>query len=366
MTTGHALLEDEAAPPSRSQPLPAPGRGFALTGLAAAALATLATWAVAAELVATAASGPWLWVLGAVAVAGAPAVLAVFRPAWDAWRAARACAAALAAPDVVAARRLAARGRESAWTALGAAFAVLCALAVVVFVLANDAAVQKTFLDGPLMWASVPDIARAFATNLLIAVVAQVLVLVWALVLALARLAPGRAGRPIRMLATFYIDAIRAIPAIIVIYLIGFGLPLAQVPLLSGLDQTWYAILALTVVYGAYVAEVFRAGIESIHPSQIAASRSLGFSYLATMRHVVVPQATRRVIPPLLNDFISLQKDTALVNVIGSIDAFNQAKILASNNFNLSSVTVVAGLFILITIPQARLVDRLVTRDRSK
>ncbi|MET9336224.1 amino acid ABC transporter permease [Nonomuraea sp. NPDC003804] len=365
MTAQQTLLGGASAAPERAQPVPAPARGFAAAGMTGAALATAATWAVAADLVGAATAGPWRWALGAVAVAGALAVLAVFRPAWDAWRASRACAAALEETDVVAARRLAARVRESAWTALGAALAVLCALGAIVFVLANDAAVQKTFLDGALMWASFPDIARAFATNLVIAVVAQALVLVWALVLALARLAPGRAGRPIRRLATFYIDAVRAVPAIIVIYLIGFGLPLAEVPLLSGLNQTWYAILALTVVYGAYVAEVFRAGIESIHPSQIAASRSLGFSYLATMRHVVVPQATRRVIPPLLNDFISLQKDTALVNVIGSIDAFNQAKILAANNFNLSSVTVVAVLFILITIPQARLVDRLLTRERS-
>ncbi|MCX7602355.1 MAG: ABC transporter permease subunit, partial [Meiothermus sp.] len=122
----------------------------------------------------------------------------------------------------------------------------------------------------------------------------------------------------------------------------------------------------LTLTYGAYMAEVYRAGLESIHPSQWAAARSLGLSYSQTLRFVVVPQAVRRIIPPLLNNFIGMQKDTALVNVVGVIDAFNQARIIASNDFNLSAVTTVAILFILITIPQTRLVDRLVERDRAR
>ncbi|WP_283135184.1 amino acid ABC transporter permease [Rhizohabitans arisaemae] len=352
----------QAAPRATAQPVPTPGRGPALIGLAAATIATADTWAVTATVF-EAAAGGWRWVLGGAALAGAAAVLLVYRPALDAWRSSGRCAASA---DPVERRALAARARESAWTASGLAFAVLCALALLVFVLANDAAVQRTFLQSELIATSALDIVRAFGTNLFIAVVAQALVLVWGLVLALARLAPGRVGRPIRALAIVYIDVIRAVPAIIVIYLIGFGLPIAEVPILSGLSQTWYAILALTIVYGAYVAEVFRSGIESVHPSQVSASRSLGFSHLATMRHVVVPQATKRVIPPLLNDFISLQKDTALVNVIGTIDAFNQAKIFSSNHFNLSSVTVVAALFILITIPQARLVDRLIARDKAR
>jgi polar amino acid transport system permease protein len=151
-----------------------------------------------------------------------------------------------------------------------------------------------------------------------------------------------------------------------VIYLIGFGLPLAHVPVLSQLSPMWAAVLALTLTYGAYVAEVYRAGIDSVHWSQVSAARSLGLSYGKTMRFVVVPQAIRRVIPPLLNDFIGLQKDTALVTVIGTVDAFTQAKIYASNYFNLSSVTVVAVIFVLVTIPQTRLVDRLIERDRRR
>jgi len=134
----------------------------------------------------------------------------------------------------------------------------------------------------------------------------------------------------------------------------------AKIPL------TWYCILALTLTYGAYVAEVYRSGIESIHWSQVAAARSLGLSYLQTMRYVVVPQAVRRIGAPLLNDFIGLQKDTALVQVIGVVDAFNQSRIIASNAFNLSAVTIVAILFVLITIPQARVVDHLIDRDNRR
>ena len=134
----------------------------------------------------------------------------------------------------------------------------------------------------------------------------------------------------------------------------------AKIPL------TWYCILALTLTYGAYVAEVYRSGIESIHWSQVAAARSLGLSYLQTMRYVVVPQAVRRIGAPLLNDFIGLQKDTALVQVIGVVDAFNQSRIIASNAFNLSAVTIVAILFVLVTIPQARFVDKLIERDNAR
>jgi polar amino acid transport system permease protein len=128
----------------------------------------------------------------------------------------------------------------------------------------------------------------------------------------------------------------------------------------------WWCILALTLTYGAYVAEVYRSGIESIHWSQVSAARSLGLSYMQTMRHVVVPQAIRRIMAPLLNDFIGLQKDTALVQVVGLIDSFSQSKIVASQAFNLSAVSIVAILFVLITIPQARFVDHLAERDAAR
>ena len=206
---------------------------------------------------------------------------------------------------------------------------------------------------------------------------------------ALARMMPGPAGRPIRALATLYCDIFRGLPAIVTLYLIGFGIPTSGLPEIvipwfyglfadtsgmtvqqlrdmSRIPVAWWCILALTLTYGAYVAEVYRAGIESIHWSQVSAARSLGLSYLQTMRHVVVPQAIRRVIAPLLNDFIDLQKDTALVQILGLVDAFNASRGIAANAFNLSAVTIVAILFVLITIPQARLVDHLVERDNQR
>ena len=134
--------------------------------------------------------------------------------------------------------------------------------------------------------------------------VAEVLVLVWGLVVAIARLVPGPAGQPIRAIATVYTDIFRGLPAIICIYLVGFGLPLTGLPIIKDFPPEWYAILALTLTYGAYVAEVYRAGIESVHWSQTAAARSLGLSFCQTLRYVIVPQAVRRIIPPLLNDFI--------------------------------------------------------------
>jgi polar amino acid transport system permease protein len=267
---------------------------------------------------------------------------------------------------MVGLRRSRSRARNAAWVCLGGCLAVVCVVVFLDFVLANDHAVQRIFLDPAMIQRSWLEVGKAFGHNIFIAVVAEVIVLVWGLVLALARLAPGVAGRAISILATFYIDAFRAVPAIIVIYLVGFGLPLAGVPVLSSLSPTWAAILALSLTYGAYVAEVYRAGITSVHWSQTAAARSLGLSHGSTMRHVVVPQAVRRVVPPLLNDFIGLQKDTALVTVIGTVDAFTQAKIFASNYFNLSAVTVVAGLFIVVTIPQTRFVDRLLQRDEQR
>ncbi|MGH6937939.1 amino acid ABC transporter permease, partial [Hypericibacter sp.] len=227
-------------------------------------------------------------------------------------------------------------------------------------------AVGRTFFFLPLIFSSFGLVLNAFWVNVFIFCVAEVFVLIWGLVVAIARLVPGEPGRPIRMIATAYIDVFRGLPAIISIYLVGFGLPLTGLPIIRDFPLEWYAILALTLTYGAYVAEVYRSGIESIHQSQTAAARSLGLSYAQTLRYVVIPQAVRRIIPPLLNDFISLQKDTALVNVIGAIDAFNQAKIVASNHFNLSSVTTVAFLFVIITIPQARFVDRMIERDQRR
>ncbi|PZF86343.1 amino acid ABC transporter permease [Jiangella anatolica] len=266
----------------------------------------------------------------------------------------------------LAARALAARSRTHSAGALSTSLALLVVLGLVVLLTANDDSILNTFFSVDHMADSAADITRAFRLNLFIAVVAMAFVLVVGLLLAVVRMLPGDGARPLRALAVAYIDVMRAIPSIIVLYLIGFGLPLAGFPLFSGLPPAWYAIIALTLTYSAYVAEIYRAGIEAVHPSQTGAARSLALSYGRTLRHVVLPQAVRAVIPPLLSAFIALQKDTALVNIIGAVDAFNQAKFFASSNFNLSSVAVVAALFVLITIPQARLVDWLLARGATR
>jgi polar amino acid transport system permease protein len=295
--------------------------------------------------------------------------LAACYPLWPAGRClrqARGARAALAERDVIAARVCTASARSLAWIACGYAAAQFLLLLAIEFLIANHLAVSRTFFFLPLIESSFLLILRAFWINVYIFMTAEVLVLIWGLMVALARLAPGPAGKPLRLIATFYVDVFRGLPAIINIYLIGFGIPLTGLPIVKGFSQQSFAILALTLTNGAYLAEVYRAGIESIHWSQTAAARSLGLSHLQTLRYVIIPQGIRHIIPPLLNSFIGLQKDTALVNVIGTIDAFNQSIIVASNNFNLSAVTTVAVLFIIITIPQARLVDRMIERDRRR
>jgi len=223
-----------------------------------------------------------------------------------------------------------------------------------------------TFFSWEHLSSSLPQVVKGFITNLSVMVVAEACVLVWGLVLALLRSTQGRAAAPVRWLAVGYIDLFRALPGLVVIYMVGFGMPIAGVPWVSNWSLFQLAVLALTLVYGAYVAEVYRAGIESIHRSQVAAARSLGLSQAKTMRFVVLPQAIRRVVPPLLNDFIGLQKDTALIGIIGVIDGFRRAQVYAGNKFNLSSFTGLALCFVVITIPMTRLTDYLLKRDQQR
>jgi polar amino acid transport system permease protein len=317
------------------------------------------------------------------------ATAVVFWPAWRSWRFSARARSALQAGDIVEARIEAASAREWSYLTFGWGTAALVILAFASFIMANNAGVGKTFFYLPLIAEKWWLVVQAFWVNVKIFVIAEILVLIWGLAVAIARLMPGPAGQPVRMLAIAYCDVFRGLPAILTLYLVGFGLPISGLPDLiippivglfvnfdgmtaaeikqyTRIPLNWYCILALTLTYGAYVAEVYRAGIESIHPSQWAASRSLGLSYLQTLRYVIVPQAVRRIMAPLLNDFIGLQKDTALVQVIGVVDGFNQSRMIASNAFNLSAVTIVAILFVLITIPQARFVDRLLERDQAR
>jgi polar amino acid transport system permease protein len=188
---------------------------------------------------------------------------------------------------------------------------------------------------------------------------------VLALVVAVVRGLPGPAFFPFRALAIAYADLFRGVPTILVILMLGFGMPALGLSWLPT-SETFWGIVSLVLVYTAYVSEVYRAGIESVHPSQEAAARSLGLTRLQGMRYVVVPQAVRRVIPPLLNDFIGLQKDTALVAVVGPVEAFRQAQIAESANFNFTPYLDASLLFLLLTIPLARLTDYLIERDRRR
>ena len=239
------------------------------------------------------------------------------------------------------------------------------------FLSGKDARVRSVLFKWDLIWRTRPALWRGFTWNIRLFVVAEVLVLVWALFVAVVRQLPGRAFGPVRFLAIVYADVFRGIPTIIVIYLIVFGFPLAGVePFASHMAPNtqlfWLGTLSLVLVYGAYVAEVYRSGLESIHWSQAAAAGSLGLSQWQTLRHVVIPQAVRRILPPLLNDFVALQKDTALVGFAGLVEILNVAGIEKANTFNLSPVTGAAVFFLIVTIPFTRLVDYLIKRDKAR
>jgi polar amino acid transport system permease protein len=260
--------------------------------------------------------------------------------------------------------------RDRIWVVVGLGLTALIVAFLAFFLARNDGSVRRVMFNWSLMWQSRTALLRAFWLNIRLFLVSEVLVLVWALLIAVVRLLPGRACAPVRALAIAYTDVFRGIPAIITIYLIVFGFALAGIPPFSHMSRNpqifWLSVLALTLVYGAYVAEVYRAGLESIHWSQSAAARSLGLSQWQTMRHVIIPQAVRRIIPPLLNDFVALQKDTALVSIVGGLEILNISQLLKNHYFNLSPVTAAALFFLVITIPCTRFVDYLVKRDRRR
>ena len=377
--------------PTPSQHLPRRSDGLSIAALLVAGLCVLAAFGtihlVRGVLTGLGAYASAWEIVFALTIAGAGTLF------WPAVRSLVVTAKARAAGarnDIVELRIETAAAKDYAFLTFGWGAFSLCILGFISFILTNDAAVGKTFFLLPLIEAKWWPVAKQFLiNNTFIFLAAEILVLVWGLIVALARLTPGKAGQPIRAIAIIYCDVFRGIPAIVTLYLIGFGIPTSGLPDLivphvvglftdlsamsvadaravTRIPVSWWCVLALTLTYGAYVAEVYRAGIESIHWSQVSAARSLGLSYMQTMRYVIVPQAVRRITAPLLNDFIGLQKDTALVQVVGVVDAFNQSRIIAANAFNLSAVTIVAILFVLITIPQARFVDRLIERDTAR
>jgi polar amino acid transport system permease protein len=226
-------------------------------------------------------------------------------------------------------------------------------------------AVRKSFFDGDIFAESLRDITPKLLVNVRMFLIAEVFILVLGLAIALLRSLPGPVFFPVRLMSIAYTDFFRGVPTVLVIYLFGFGVPTLDI---SGVPRSefFWGIVALVLVYSAYVSEVYRAGIESIHPSQEAAARSLGLSRTKALRFVVVPQAVRRVVPPLLNDFIGLQKDTALVALIGPVEAFRQSQIEVAANFDYTPYFATALLFVAMTIPMARLTDWLTARQRRR
>ena len=225
--------------------------------------------------------------------------------------------------------------------------------------------VREAFFYGPEFRESFPDILEKFATNVKLFLVAEVFILAWGLVLAVMRSLPGPVFFPLRFLSAAYTDIFRGIPTILLVFQHGFGMPGLQHPGVPT-SQFFWAAVSLVLVYSAYVAEVYRAGIDSVHPSQEAAARSLGLNRFQALRYVVLPQAIRRVIPPLLNDLIGLTKDTALVALLGVVEAFRQSQIEVAGSFNYTPYVATAVIFLALTIPMTRFTDWLIARERRR
>lgn len=265
-------------------------------------------------------------------------------------------------------RILGARHWEGRYSVLIAVVSTVVFFTVLVLLIVNSPGwpeVRRSFFNAQVFRESFPDISERFLKNVAAFLIAEVFILVLALFIAVLRSLPGPVFFPIRLLALGYTDLFRGIPTILVIYILGFGAPALQ---LQGVpkDPFFWGIVGLVLVYSAYVAEVYRAGIESVHPSQVAAARSLGLTRWQGLRFVVLPQAVRRVVPPLLNDFIGLQKDTALLALIGVLETFRQSQVDVAGAFNYTPYLATALLFVLVTIPLARFTDWLIARERRR
>jgi polar amino acid transport system permease protein len=268
-------------------------------------------------------------------------------------------------PSALQQERLAYRRRQSRRsTTIALVSTVIIVVALVVGVTSTPGwpRVQETFFSPARAWSALPAVATGLWLNIRVMLVCGVLIAVFGLTLAVLRTLRGPVFFPLRAFAAGYTDLFRGLPLLLVIFLLGFGVPALR---LQGVpsDPLIWGGAALVLTYTAYVAEVFRAGIDSIHPSQRAAARSLGLSYAQSMRFVVLPQAIRRVVPPLLNDLVSLQKDSGLIAVLGVIDAIRSAQIETATDFNFTPYVVAGMLFVALTIPLTRLTDWVARRQ---
>jgi polar amino acid transport system permease protein len=262
-------------------------------------------------------------------------------------------------------REAARRRRSRRQVAVSAASTVVVLGLLVLVVVTSEGwpTVRETFFSWSDFKASFPDVLAGFWLDVKLFVIVEACVLVLGLLIALARISRTPALFPLRLLSALFVDVLRGIPTILVVYLIGFGIPALM---LSGLptDPVVLGGIALTLAYSAYVGEVYRAGIESVHPSQRSAALAVGLTEGQATRHVVLPQAVRRVAPPLLNDFISLQKDVALVSILGPLEAFRVAQIAAASDFIYTPLVAAALLYLCVTVPLARILAHWERRRR--
>ncbi len=255
-----------------------------------------------------------------------------------------------------------ARTRRASLVALASSAVVVMILVVLVGTSSGWDRTRDSFFDVSTGWHDLPALLRALWINVQIMVIAEVFILVFAATIAVLRTLQGPVFFPLRSLATVYVDVFRGLPVLIVLFLVGFGVPSLRI---QGAPSSPFVLctIALVLTYTAYVAEVFRAGIESVHPSQRAAARSLGLTHGQTLRYVVFPQAVRRVLPPLLNDFVSLQKDTSLVSIVGIIDMVAVAGNQQSQDFKFVHFVVAGLIFVALTVPLTRLTDWIARRQ---
>ncbi|HEY3882758.1 MAG TPA: amino acid ABC transporter permease [Trebonia sp.] len=265
-------------------------------------------------------------------------------------------------------------GQRAVVLSTASTIVVLGAIAALFLLAPGSRAVRHTFFSPHDMWQALIgnprqgyySVGEALWLNIRMFLAAEVLILALALLIAVVRQSAGPVMFPLRVISTIYVDLFRGIPLILVIFALGFGVPALSLRYISSQSAAVYGVAALVLSYSAYVSEVYRAGLNSVHQSQAAAARSLGLSQWTALRHVILPQAVRTIIPPLLNDFISLQKDTALVGILGAIEANKAAELYSDTVFNYSSYTVAAILFLILTIPLARFTDHLIARDRRR
>jgi len=269
-------------------------------------------------------------------------------------------------PSELQRQRLAYRRGRTIRSAVTATLSTLVLLAVLIGAVTSSPGwprVHETFFNWDKAKDSFPEVAAGLWLNIRVMLICAVIVVVLGLALAILRTLRGPVFFPLRVFAAAYTDLFRGLPLILVLLLLGFGVPALSLGGVSFQPVVVYGGAALVLTYSAYVAEVFRAGIESVHPSQRAAARSLGLSNAQALRYVVLPQAVRRVMPPLLNDFVSLQKDSGLISILGVIDAIRAAQISTATDFNYTPYIVAGFLFVCLTIPLTRLTDWVARRQ---